>query len=92
MAPNSKLPRTLVGLKIARNADGMHILNHLTYVWGLKVLLEEASWSDFAFVRMKLVCLSHSRLDCMFTIFQLTHVTKDYFQEEHCIVFQRPTS
>lgn len=90
MDEDTEPPCTFTGFRLSRDNDGLLSLDQATYVrQKMSDLSADATFSDFASIRMKLAWLSHSRPDVMFEVSQLTQVTADMFKEKRQDLIKR---
>ena len=88
MADDEELPYDFTGFKIDRDDQGLLKLHQHDYLRSLKMLPEDAPFASFAWMRMKLAWLAHSRPDCLFGISQLTQVTREVFETDRRTVIK----
>ena len=88
MSEDARPPCTFTGFRLSRDKATL-MLDQLQYTRRLRPLPSDASFSQFASVRMQLMWLSHSRPDCLFEISQLTQVTRDMFDTERKDIVKR---
>lgn len=89
MAEDETPPCTFTGFRLSKGADSKLEMNQDAYVSNLTTLPSDATFSNFASVRMKLAWLSHTRPDVLFEVSQLTQVTVDQFKENKTEIIRR---
>lgn len=90
MAEDEEIPCRFTGFKLERD-NGIINLQQSEYLSKLNLMPEDATFADFASMRMRLAWLSHNRPECLFGISQLTQVTRGHF-EENCRTIIRDTN
>lgn len=76
---NARVPFEFTGFTVERLQDGKLAVSQNRYLRKLEELPEDADFSSFRSMRMKLAWLANSRPDILFDISTLAQVTKDVF-------------
>ena len=88
IADDESLPCTFTGFRIeAGESSSLSNDQHL-YVKIIRLLGSDASFSDFASLRMKLAGLTHTRPDCSYEVSQVAQVTRERFDIERSNVIK----
>ena len=81
MARAEQITFILTGFLIKMYSDVVIEIYQNDYLTNLKPLPEDAKFTDFASLRMKLACLSSTRGDLSFEVSQLAQVLVKQFKE-----------
>lgn len=89
MAEESILPTEFTGFVLDRDKAGNVFIDQNAYLKKLECLPQDASFSHFRSMRMRLAWLSSSRPDCLFEISQLAQVTEANFESSKIACIRR---
>ena len=89
MGDDEELPCSFTGFQLSRNEDVWLVMDQTTYLEAIKPISEEAEFSDFASLRMKLAWISHTKPDCAFEGSQLAQVTQEHLFKEKIKAIKR---
>ena len=92
MCGDEELPCTFTGFQLERDKSGRLLLHHHGNFKQLTMIKPNASFLDFASMRIKMAWLCHSQPECMFDVSHLTKATTDKFKEERQKVHQESQS
>lgn len=89
MADDEELPFLFTEFVLTRDKNGFIFLHQNNYLQKLKLLSEGATFCFIAFVKIKLLCLAHSRPNGFFKVSQLTQLTKELFEVNRRTIIKR---
>ena len=86
MADEEHPPCSFTGFRLEKDENGTLSIDQKSYVKSIRPLSTDATYSDFASLRMKLSWLTHTQPDCCSKVSQLAQVTKKVETELSTIV------